>query len=95
MYWGGAIALAVVGLLWGGWIIAGEMAEEKAKNEVHAADVAAQAKTCAERFKRDAAWWTNLTELKKLSLWQQPDFIEKGGWAHGYEVARVCLELLG
>jgi hypothetical protein len=95
VYWGGAVALVIVGLLWGGWVIAAQMAEEKARKEVEAAEVAAQAKVCAERFKRDAAWWKNLTELKKLPLWQQDDFIVKGGWARDSWVAGHCRELLG
>jgi hypothetical protein len=45
---------------------------------------------------------TNLTELKKVSSWQQGSFVEKGGWATlpgsdlaNSAVAEACAKLLG
>ncbi len=93
IYLGGAV-LAIIGLVWGGWIVAAQMAEEKAKEAADSARVAAQAEICADRFKRDDDWWAKLTELKKLAAWEQGEFIRKGGWADDYRVASDCAELL-
>ena len=97
---GGAIALAIVGFMWGGWVTGGT-AEQTARTRADAAVVTALAPICADKFRKQADSTANLVELKKASSWQQGTFIEKGGWATlpGSErpdsgVARACAVLL-
>jgi hypothetical protein len=98
---GGAIALAIVGFTWGGWVTGGN-AEKLAKSQVETAVVAALSPVCVEKFRQEAGAAENLAEMKKVRAWEQSRFIEKGGWATasgGTEphsaVARACAEALG
>jgi pimeloyl-ACP methyl ester carboxylesterase len=99
---GGAIALAIVGFSWGGWVTAGA-AEAHAKNRVATAVVAALTPICIEKFRQAADAPANLAELKKAAyVWDQSKFVEKGGWATmpgstepNSAVARACAEALG
>ena len=77
---GGAIALAIAGFTWGGWMTAGK-AEAEASTRSKAAVVAALAPLCVERFQRGAEGPANLVALKKAEPWAQGEFVEKGGWA--------------
>lgn len=77
---GGAIALAIVGFTWGGWVT-GSKAEAAASQRANAAVVAVLAPVCAERFKLAGDATANLAALKKVDSWSQGEFIEKGGWA--------------
>lgn len=99
---GGALALAIVGFNWGGWMT-GSKADATASLRVDSAVIAALAPVCASKFRRDAAFDANLTELKKIDVWSRGTFIEKGGWAtvadskataQLYMVARACSEIL-
>lgn len=99
---GGAVALAIVGFSWGGWMT-GSKAAEVSTTRVDNAVVAALAPVCVAKFRRDAEAVTNLVALKKLDPWSKGDFIEKGGWAtvadtkaptQQYLVARECGEIL-
>lgn len=98
----GAIALAIVGFSWGGWVTGGT-AETLAKNRAATAVVAALAPICVEKFRQAADVSANLAEMKKATyIWDQSKFIEKGGWATmpgasepNSAVARVCAETLG
>ena len=99
---GGAIASAVIGFSWGGWVTGGR-AEADAMQRANAAVVAALAPVCVERFQRAADVSANLTALKKVDSWQQGDFVEKGGWATApgakpsdqvSAVAKACASLL-
>jgi pimeloyl-ACP methyl ester carboxylesterase len=103
--WGaaaGAIALAIVGFSWGGWVTGGT-AETLAKNSAATAVVAALAPICVEKFRQAADASANLAELKKATYaWDQGKFVEKGGWATmpgstepNSAVARACAESLG
>jgi alpha/beta superfamily hydrolase len=103
--WGaaaGAIALAIVGFSWGGWVTAGT-AEALAKNRVATAVVAALTPICVEKFRLAADAPANLAEMKKAAyVWDQSKFVEKGGWATmpgttepNSAVARACAETLG
>ena len=103
--WGavaGAIAAAIVGFTWGGWVTGGR-AEADSTQRANAAVVAALAPVCVERFKRAADVPANLEALKKVDEWAQGDFIEKGGWATASgdkatdqvaAVAKACASLL-
>ena len=99
---GGAIALAIIGFTWGGWVT-GRTAEADATKQANTAVVAALAPICVEKFKTAADVSGNLAALKKADSWSQGDFIEKGGWAtvagpdapaQVTAVARACAVLL-
>ena len=103
--WGavaGAIALAIVGFNWGGWVTGGT-AETLAKNSAAMAVVAALTPICVEKFRQAADASANLVEMKKATYaWDQSKFVEKGGWATmpgsaepNSAVAKACAESLG
>lgn len=103
--WGaaaGAIALAIVGFYWGGWVTSGG-AEKLAKRHAETAVVAALLPVCVDKFRQATAAPANLAEMKKISYaWEQGRFIEKGGWATtpgntepNAAVAAACAEALG
>src|SRR5215211_2714593 len=98
---GGAIALAIVGFNWGGWMTssaAGKLSYQRAD----AAVVVALTPICVAKFEHDGGAIANLAALKALSSsWEQGSFIEKGGWAtrdgatsSDYQLARACAEKL-
>jgi len=101
--WGavaGAIALAIVGFAWGGWVTGGT-AEAQATKQANAAVVVALAPICVEKFKHTPDVAANLTALKKADTWSQGDFVEKGGWAtfpgpnpQVTQIAQACAVLL-
>jgi hypothetical protein len=103
--WGiaeGAIALAIVGFGWGGWITAGK-ADSVTKAQVGTAVVGALAPICVDRFQRASDASESLVSLRKLDYSSQGEFIEKGGWAglpgakatdQLTDVARACAVLL-
>ena len=82
--WGaaaGAVALAIVGFGWGGWVTGGT-AETLAKNSAATAVVVALTPICVEKFQQAADASANLAEMKKATYaWDQSKFVEKGGWA--------------
>ena len=82
--WGaaaGAVALAIVGFGWGGWVTGGT-AETLAKNSAATAVIAALSPLCVEKFQQAADASANLAEMKKAAYaWDQSKFVEKGGWA--------------
>ena len=97
----GALATIVIGFYWGGWVTGGSN-KEMVQRSATTAVVAALAPICVDRFQAQAGAAANLTELKKISSWQQASFIEKGGWATmpgatspDAAVARACADLLG
>ena len=103
--WGaaaGAIALAIVGFSWGGWVTGGA-AETLAKSRAATAVVAALTPICVEKFRQAADASANLAEMKKAAyVWDQSKFLEKGGWATmpgstepNSAVAKACAESLG
>ena len=99
---GGAIAAAIVGFSWGGWVTGGK-ADAEATQRANAAVVSALAPVCVERFQRATDVSANLAALKKVDSWSQGDFVEKGGWATApgskppeqlSAVAKACASLL-
>jgi hypothetical protein len=103
--WGvaaGAIALAIVGFGWGGWMTGGA-AETLATNRAATAVVVALTPICVDRFRQAADASANLAEMKKAAyVWEQSKFVEKGGWATmpgstapNSALARACAESLG
>jgi hypothetical protein len=98
----GAIATAIVGFTWGGWITGGK-SESSALTRVNDAVVMALAPVCVDKFQRAGDAAANLVALKKVDSWSQAEFVEKGGWAavpgtHTSErvvaVAKACAVLL-
>ena len=77
---GGAIVLAIIGFVWGGWVTGGtaqEMAEQKAENAV----VGRLAPICVEQFNQVSEKDQKLKELKKIDSWKRSDYVDKQGWA--------------
>ena len=97
---GGAIALAIIGFSWGGWVTGGaaiEMAEQEAENAV----VARLAPICVEQFNQVAEKDQKLKELKETDSWKRREYVDNQGWAimpgekeSDRMVAERCAELL-
>jgi hypothetical protein len=97
---GGAVLLAAVGFMWGGWTTQGTHLET-VKSASSNAVVAALAPICADSFSRGVNANEQKTEMMKVSSWNRGDFIAKGGWATApgstapnNSVAKACAELL-
>ena len=97
---GGAIALAIIGFSWLGWV-SHATAERQSARRANDAVVAALAPICADRFLHNINATANMAELKKVDSWKQGSFIEKGGWSvmsgttlYGSDVADACARLL-
>lgn len=77
---GGAVALAIVGFSWGGWVT-GADAKQMADKQAEKAVVSALAPICVERFQEQPDSGAKLAALKETSVYKQADFIKDGGWA--------------
>jgi dienelactone hydrolase len=76
----GAVALAIVGFSWGGWVTGGtakQMASDQARLEV----VAALVPICIEQSKQDPQVLVTLTQLKDASSYKRSDMLMEAGWA--------------
>ena len=76
----GAIALALVGFNWGGWVTGGTarvMAADQSKSEV----VSALSLICVDQSKRDPQQVERVAALKAASTWSRGDLVMKNGWA--------------
>jgi hypothetical protein len=101
--WGaaiGAIALAVVGFGWGGWVTGGT-SMKNASTAASDAKVAVLAPICAERFRSQGDSAVKIAELAKSSSWDRGNVVEKSGFAimpgsktSDSDVARACAEIL-
>ncbi len=96
----GAIALAVVGFGWGGWMTA-STAEQKASVEADMQVAAALLPFCLRQSADDPASSARIDELKSAGRFQRVDIIIKNGWATvpGTEdphrgLASACLDAL-
>lgn len=81
--WGaaaGAIALAIFGFNWGGWV-SGGTAEKLAAARADEATLAALTPICVAQFQRSAKASVNLAALKETKTWEQADYVQNGGWA--------------
>src|SRR5215211_8763076 len=81
--WGaasGAIICAVIGFTWGGWVT-GAKAREALEKNTNTSVISVLAPICAEQFRQQADAPAKLEELNKLGSYEQPKFIEAGGWA--------------
>jgi hypothetical protein len=96
----GAIALAIVGFTWGGWVTGGTAAKNSGIAS-HEAVVAALAPICAERFRAQTDAVARTADLVKASTWERATFVEKSGFAKmpgssrtDSDVAAACAQLL-
>jgi hypothetical protein len=98
---GGAIACAILGFTWGGWVSnssATAMAQEHANVEI----AKVLAPICLQQFQQQPDAATKMAELKGLTgSYQMASFVEKSGaatmpgsdkWLKG--VGQACAELL-
>ena len=96
----GAVALAIVGFSWGGWVTGGtaeKMASDQARIEV----VAALVPICLEQSSQDPQVVATLAQLKDTSSYQRSDMLMKAGWATmpgssepNRNVAKACIKVL-
>lgn len=96
----GAVALAIVGFSWGGWMTAGKariMASDQANVEV----VAALLPFCLQQSKADPNMTETLARLKAAATYKRRDMVMETGWATmpgtdapNRRVATACLEKL-
>ena len=96
----GAVALAIVGFGWGGWVTGGtaqRMASEQAQLDV----VAALVPICIEQSKMDPQVIATLALLKEASSYKRSDLLMEAGWATmpgsndpHRKVAAECVEIL-
>jgi hypothetical protein len=77
---GGAVALAIIGFTWGGWVTGGSSALA-AKQSAVSAVVTALTPICVVQFRSQTDADGQLTALKALRSYEQGSFVEKGGWA--------------
>src|SRR5438477_6794938 len=72
---GGAVALAVVGFTWGGWVTSSK-AGVLARQQVQAALVEVLTPMCVDKFNRATDVQARLVELKKMtSSWDRERFV--------------------
>ncbi len=76
----GAIAMAVVGFSWGGWMTSGTAAKMSSKDSM-AATAMALTPYCVQKSQVDPNSVVVLAEIKKASNYQQRGIVEKAGWA--------------
>jgi len=77
---GGAVALAIIGFNWGGWVTTGT-AEAMAK-EIAANAVAERlGLICVAQFNRDSEKGQKLKEMKDKDVWDKGRYIEKQSWS--------------
>lgn len=96
----GAIALAVVGFSWGGWMTGGKaetMASDYARTQV----IAALVPICIEQSKMDPQVMIKLAALKDANTYKRSQMLMKTGWATmpgsenpDYSVADACMSKL-
>jgi len=76
----GAVALAIVGFSWGGWVTGGtaeKMASEHAEQEV----VAALVPICVNQANNDPLNVVKITKLKEAKGYQRREILMESGWA--------------
>lgn len=102
--WGaatGAVALAIVGFNWGGWVTGGT-AQALASARADQAMVESLTPICVAQFQKSPKAQANLAALKEIESWQQGDYVSNGGWATmpggatepNREVAAACAQAI-
>ena len=78
---GGALALAIVGFSWGGWVTGGT-AQKMARQEANTAVVKVLTPFCVANFQKAPDAVAKLASLKKIdSSWQRETFVRENKWA--------------
>ena len=98
---GGAVALAIVGFTWGGWVTQ-STAQMNSKSMAASAVVTALAPICVSQFQLAADASAKQAELQKIDAWKQGSYVEQAGWATmpgsnapDAAVAKACAGLIG
>lgn len=102
--WGaaaGALALAVIGFAWGGWVT-GATADKLAGARADAAIVSTLTPICVAQFQKSPKVQASLAALKETKDWEKAEYVTKGGWATmpggsaepNRDVASACAEAL-
>ena len=96
----GAVALAIVGFSWGGWVTGGtaeKMAGEQGRMEV----VAALVPICLQQSQQDPRLTETLAQLQAASNYKRSDMLMEAGWATmpgssdpNRAVASACMDKL-
>ena len=97
----GVIGTLIIGFNWGGWNVAGTVAE-KVETASRTSMVTALAPICADKFERAAKADNDLVvKLTAVDSWMRDDHLMKTGWATfpggaepDRDVASACAELL-
>jgi hypothetical protein len=96
----GAVAVAIIGFSWGGWMTAGQ-AEKMASKQADVAVVAALLPICLEQSRTDPKLTSTLAVLKDTSSYKRDDVLIQAGWATmpgasdpNRQVAVACAEKL-
>ncbi len=76
----GAIALAVLGFNWGGWVT-GSTASEMSDSQSAAAVASALTLYCVANARNDPMSANKMSELDAVSSYQRRTFVEDSGWA--------------
>ena len=97
---GGAVVLAVVGFMLGGWVTGGT-AQQLAERATEKAVRDRLAPICVAQYNRDLEKDQKLEELKKMETYQIGDYVKKQGWStmpgekdSDYKVSEKCADLL-
>tara|TARA_R110002020_G_scaffold16838_6_gene59460 strand:+ start:3024 stop:3515 length:492 start_codon:yes stop_codon:yes gene_type:complete len=76
----GAVALAIIGFTWGGWVTGGS-AQEMASTQSTADVAAALTPYCVELSRTDSNRVAVMADLAKASSYSRRGIVEKAGWA--------------
>jgi hypothetical protein len=76
----GAVALAIIGFSWGGWVTGGT-ARTMAADQSNAELVTTLSLICVDQSKRDPQLAERVAALKTASSWNRGDLVLKNGWA--------------
>jgi hypothetical protein len=96
----GAVALAIIGFGWGGWVTGG-MAQKMADDASSTAVVSAMTPYCIALSKSDPNSPQVLAALKAANSYDRSDILAKAGWATplgakepNSDLARACMTAL-
>jgi hypothetical protein len=77
----GALALAILGFTWGGWMT-NNAAQVMSRQAAYAATVKALSPICVANFERAADAQAQLVAFKKIGYaWEREKFVREGKWA--------------
>jgi hypothetical protein len=81
--WGMAVGMLVllIVIFSTGWVVTSSSAKAMAYEVSENAVVERLAPIAVARFMKNPNREEGLTELKKLDIWQRPDYVKKQGWA--------------